>query len=118
MDWSSLADDYDRIRDHIEATIPGFDRYNERVRQPDGFSLPNSNREGRFDTDTGKAKFTVHAIESMGLAADEYLMMTIRSHDQYNTTIYGMDDPANNLVISNATTVQKFESNNSSVHVV
>ncbi|MCH8218042.1 MAG: FdhF/YdeP family oxidoreductase [Planctomycetes bacterium] len=92
VDWLHLVGDYDRIRDHIEATIPGFDRYNERVRQPDGFTLPNCNREGRFDTDTGKAKFTVHAIESMGLAADEYLMMTIRSHDQYNTTIYGMDD--------------------------
>ena len=92
LDWPSLADDYDRIRDHIEATIPGFEGYNERVREPDGFYLPNANREGRFATDTGKAKFTVHAIEESRLAADEYLMMTIRSHDQYNTTIYGMDD--------------------------
>ena len=90
--WEELVDNYDRIRERIERVIPGFERYNARVREPGGFMLPNPVREGRFETDTGRAKFTVHPIPSHELAEGELLMMTIRSHDQYNTTVYGLDD--------------------------
>ncbi|MFW5967824.1 MAG: FdhF/YdeP family oxidoreductase, partial [Persicimonas sp.] len=60
VDWQAMVADYDRIRDAIEAVIDGFDDYNERVRKPGGFALPNPAREGRFETATGKANFTVH----------------------------------------------------------
>lgn len=92
FDWNKLADDYDAIRDLIERTIPGFDRYNERVRKSGGFYLPNSAREGSFKTPSQKAVFTLNAPAQHTLQAGEFLMMTIRSHDQYNTTIYGMND--------------------------
>jgi molybdopterin-dependent oxidoreductase alpha subunit len=92
LNWSSLVADYDVIRDEIEATIPGFENYNVRVRNPGGFYLPNAARDCRFNTSTGKARFTVHPIPDGGLEPGQYLMMTMRSHDQYNTTIYGLDD--------------------------
>jgi molybdopterin-dependent oxidoreductase alpha subunit len=92
IDWEGFADDYDRIRDAIEACIPGFDDYNERVRKPGGFVLPNGPRDGVFPTETGRARFTVHPIPRHELPPGGFLMMTIRSHDQYNTTIYGLDD--------------------------
>jgi molybdopterin-dependent oxidoreductase alpha subunit len=90
--WQALASNYDNIRAAIERTIPGFENYNARVRQPGGFYLPNGPREGRFPTPSAKAHFTVHPIPSHELQADELVMMTIRSHDQFNTTIYGLDD--------------------------
>lgn len=92
IDFLALASDYDRIRDLIERAIPGFDDYNRRVRSEHGFSLPNGARERRWATDSGKAEFTVHAVPAWRLADDELLMMTIRTHDQYNTTIYDLDD--------------------------
>lgn len=90
--WSNLADNYDRIRDKIEACVAGFDDYNRRVRDDNGFALPNAAREGKFDTSDGKAHFTVHPIPSHDLDDDELMMMTLRSHDQYNTTIYSAND--------------------------
>ena len=90
--WEALAKDYDLIRDLIEATIPGFDNYNKRVRNSGGFYLPNGAREGDFKTKTGKALFTVNPVEDLTVKEDELIMMTIRSHDQFNTTIYGNDD--------------------------
>jgi molybdopterin-dependent oxidoreductase alpha subunit len=92
VDWEGLVADYDRIRDCIERVIPGFEDYNRRVRAPAGFYLPNLARERQFKTDTGKANFTVHEIPHHPLEPGQYLMMTIRSHDQFNTTIYGLDD--------------------------
>ncbi len=92
VDWDWLIEDYDRIRDLIERTIPGFERYNERVREKAGFYLPNGAREGVFHTSDKKAHFTVHPIPVHRLEKGQYIMMTIRSHDQYNTTIYGLDD--------------------------
>jgi molybdopterin-dependent oxidoreductase alpha subunit len=92
IDWQSLASDYDRIRDHIARVVPGFDDYNTRVRQPGGFHLPNAVRERVFNTTSGRAMFTVHGLPEIKLEADQFLMMTIRSHDQFNTTIYGLDD--------------------------
>jgi molybdopterin-dependent oxidoreductase alpha subunit len=90
--WAWLAEDYDRIRDLIAQVVSGAESYNERVRKPGGFYLPNGPREGKFTTPSGKARFTVHALPQRKLNKGELLMMTVRSHDQYNTTIYGLDD--------------------------
>jgi len=92
VDWQKYIGNYDLIRDDIERTIKGFDQYNQRVREPGGFYLPNCNREGRFDTLTSKAHFNIAHASVFPLKDDELLMMTIRSHDQFNTTIYGLDD--------------------------
>ena len=92
VNWDKYLQHYDHIRDDIEKTIPGFEKYNERVRVPGGFYLPNCNREGSFDTESGKACFNVAFSKSNKLADDELQMMTIRSHDQFNTTIYGLND--------------------------
>ncbi|MEM1219922.1 MAG: FdhF/YdeP family oxidoreductase [Bacteroidota bacterium] len=92
VDWDALISDYDRIRDLIEKVIPGFENYNERLREPGGFYLPNGARIRQFNTPSGKAKFTVNRLSEITIPDGEYLMMTLRSHDQYNTTIYGLDD--------------------------
>ena len=92
VNWRHYMQHYDYIREDIEKVIPGFNNYNTRVRHPGGFYLPNNAREGRFNTTTGKANFNVANVTVQQLAADEYMMMTIRSHDQFNTTIYGLDD--------------------------
>ena len=95
VDWQGLVADYDRIRDAIEQTIPGFDDYNARIRQPGGFRMPLSATERVWNTPSGKAEFFVFdGLESnRSVAGDDVLrLVTIRSHDQYNTTIYGMDD--------------------------
>ncbi|MEK6280253.1 MAG: FdhF/YdeP family oxidoreductase [Acidobacteriota bacterium] len=92
VDWSALVADYDRIRDHIERVVPGFDDYNVRVRRPGGFHLPSAPRERIFKTPSGRAVFTSHDLPKHDLKADQFLMMTIRSHDQFNTSIYGLDD--------------------------
>ena len=91
-DWDGLVANYDRIRDSIERVVPGFERFNQRVRQPGGFELPNPIRDRVFATPTGKAHFTVNALPHLRLEPGQFLMMTIRSHDQYNTTIYGLED--------------------------
>jgi molybdopterin-dependent oxidoreductase alpha subunit len=90
--WLEMAGDYDRVRDAIAEVVPGFEAYNRRVRRENGFVLPNGARDREFDTSDGKAHFTVHPIPETELGDDEFLMMTIRSHDQYNTTIYSHDD--------------------------
>ncbi len=92
VDWDSLLADYDRIRDHIEHVVPDFENYNERARQPGGFYLPNPIRTLEFKTKDGLAHFTVHPLPQINLQPGEFLMMTMRSHDQFNTTIYGLDD--------------------------
>ncbi len=92
LDWDALIADYDQIRELIAQVIPGFDDYNTRVRKPEGFYLPNGPRVGRFTTPTGRAHFSVNKYHRWQLANDQYLMITIRSHDQFNTTIYGLDD--------------------------
>ncbi len=92
VDWEQMTANYDHIRDAIEQVIPGFDNYNERVREPGGFYLPNGARKGTFNTKSGKAHFTINKITQHNLQQGEYLMLTNRSHDQYNTTIYGLDD--------------------------
>jgi len=92
VNWEYLVADYDRIREKVERVIPGFTDYNVRVRKPGGFYLPNGPREGKFTNPQKKAQFTVHPMTNHRLGKGEFLMMTIRTHDQYNTTIYGLDD--------------------------
>jgi molybdopterin-dependent oxidoreductase alpha subunit len=93
IDWTAFASNYDLIRSKIEATIPGFENYNTRVRIKGGFYLPNSARENNFSpTASGKANFTINKPSDLKLESNKFIMMTIRTHDQYNTTIYGLDD--------------------------
>jgi len=90
--WAALVEDYDLIRERIQRVIPGFEDYNQRLRQPGGFYLPNGARERNFQTSDGRAHFSTLALTGLAPAADQFLLTTIRSHDQYNTTIYGLDD--------------------------
>lgn len=90
--WGELVEDYDRIRERIERVIPGFADYNRRIRTPAGFVLPSGARERRFETPSGRAHFTRHDLPELAVAAGRLRLTTIRSHDQFNTTIYGLDD--------------------------
>lgn len=90
--WEAMAQNYDATRDKIERVIPGFENFNARAKTPDGFYLPNAAKERVWNTANGKANFFTAPIVEWKLAPDQLLMMTIRSHDQYNTTIYGLDD--------------------------
>lgn len=94
VDWQRYADSYDAVRDDIEKCIPGFENYNTRVRQKGGFYLPNAARDGDFITAEfgNRAPFTLTGLPETTLAHDEYMMATTRTHDQFNTTIYGLDD--------------------------
>jgi anaerobic selenocysteine-containing dehydrogenase len=92
IDWSRYENHYDVIREDIAKTIAGFDKYNEQVRKLGGFYLPNAARYGEYKTLSGKAHFTSSQATDHALADNEYMMMTIRSHDQFNTTIYGLND--------------------------
>ena len=100
IDWMWYAQDYARIRDAIEAVIDGFEHYNERVAVPGGFHLTPAACNRVWETPSGKAQFLVHRIDRdspIHRAREEHgdrlmVMMTTRSHDQYNTTIYGLDD--------------------------
>ncbi|ABK75929.1 FdhF/YdeP family oxidoreductase [Mycolicibacterium smegmatis] len=91
--WETFASDYDTIRDAIAAVVPGCTDYNTRVRRSDGFQLPHPPRDSReFPTHTGKANFSVYPLEWVPVPEGRLVLQTLRSHDQYNTTIYGLDD--------------------------
>ncbi|MET9153166.1 FdhF/YdeP family oxidoreductase [Streptomyces griseoflavus] len=91
--WEEFERDYAAIRDRIARVIPGFEDFNARVARPGGFALPHAPRdERRFPTATGKANFTAAPVEYPKLPEGRLLLQTLRSHDQYNTTIYGLDD--------------------------
>ncbi|MBY8876646.1 FdhF/YdeP family oxidoreductase [Actinacidiphila acidipaludis] len=91
--WADFENDYDLIRDRIARVVPGFDDFNTRVRHPGGFTLPHAPRDTRtFPTATGKANFTAAPLEYPTVPEGRLLLQTLRSHDQYNTTIYGLDD--------------------------
>jgi molybdopterin-dependent oxidoreductase alpha subunit len=93
IDWDALAADYDVIRDRIEAVIPGFTDFNRRIDQPGGFVLPHAPRDQRrFPTPSGRAHLTVNHFDPVVVPEGRLLLQTLRSHDQYNTTIYGLDD--------------------------
>ncbi|MEV3929679.1 FdhF/YdeP family oxidoreductase [Streptomyces sp. NPDC049944] len=91
--WEEFEKDYGTIRDRIARVVPGFEDFNTRVARPGGFTLPHAPRdERRFPTTTGKANFTAAPVEYPALPEGRLLLQTLRSHDQYNTTIYGLDD--------------------------
>ncbi|MCY1650986.1 MULTISPECIES: FdhF/YdeP family oxidoreductase [Streptomyces] len=91
--WEDFEKDYGTIRDRISRVVPGFEDFNARVARPGGFTLPHAPRdERRFPTATGKANFTAAPVEYPELPEGRLLLQTLRSHDQYNTTIYGLDD--------------------------
>lgn len=94
VNWQRFHDSYDAVRDDIEQCIPGFKDYNVRVRQKGGFYLPNAARDEQIFSKElgGRAPFTLTEIPDNTLAPDEYMMATTRTHDQFNTTIYGLDD--------------------------
>ena len=93
LNWLQLTDNYDHIRNLMEKSLDGFEDYNLRIRNPNGFSLPNPPRDSQsFATDNGKAHFTTNKLPDVSIDDDKYVMMTIRSHDQYNTTIYDLHD--------------------------
>ncbi len=89
--WAELAADYDTIRERIARVVPGFADFNTRVRTPDGFQLPNAGRDRTFGPG-GRARFSIATPPDLALPPGRLRMMTIRSHDQYNTTVYGLDD--------------------------
>lgn len=90
--WQAMRANYDLIRERIERVVPGFEHYNKRLRQQGGFYLPNGPREGHFPTPTGKAILTVAVIPQEDKAPEELYLMTIRSHDQFNTVVYSYAD--------------------------
>ncbi|MGL6235411.1 MAG: FdhF/YdeP family oxidoreductase [Segniliparus sp.] len=91
--WEAFREDYDRIRDAISRVVPGFEDFNERVREKDGFPLPHPPRDAReFHTTTGKANFFANPLEWTPVPHGRLVLQTLRSHDQFNTTIYGLSD--------------------------
>jgi len=93
VDWAAMARDYAVIRGHIEAVVPGFEHYEDRIDRPGGFVLPHPPRDRReFPTATGRARLTTNTFVAEVVPAGRLLLQTLRSHDQYNTTIYGLDD--------------------------
>jgi anaerobic selenocysteine-containing dehydrogenase len=94
IDWDHYATSYDEIRNLIAEFIPGFEDYNKKVRVPGGFYLPNSARDGKFRTELygDKMPFSITGLPENIMDLDEYMMSSVRSHDQFNTTIYGLED--------------------------
>ncbi|MFC5287453.1 FdhF/YdeP family oxidoreductase [Actinokineospora guangxiensis] len=92
--WEEFTADYDRVRESISRVVPGCEDYNARVRTPDGFVLPHAPRDAREfrGTESGKALFTANTLTVLSVPPGRLLLQTLRSHDQYNTTIYGLDD--------------------------
>jgi molybdopterin-dependent oxidoreductase alpha subunit len=93
VDWAGMRADYALIREHIARVVPGFEDFNARLQQPGGFPLPHPPRDRReFPTATGKARFAVNPLSVLEVPPGHLLLQTVRSHDQFNTTIYGLDD--------------------------
>lgn len=115
INWEELVTDYDKIRDLIAKAIKGFENYNERLKNDNGFELPNGARNGEFNTPSKKAQFTINKLAEPIPEGHDFTMMTIRSHDQFNTTIYGMDDryrgifSGRNVVFMNAKDMERYD---------
>jgi molybdopterin-dependent oxidoreductase alpha subunit len=92
VDWLWLIEDYDRIRDVIERVVPGFESFNERVRKPGGFYLPSTARDLQWPVPGGRAIFFTHPLNCVQTSHGQLLLQTMRSHDQFNTTVYGLND--------------------------
>jgi len=92
-DWAGFEKNYDLIRDHISHVVAGCEDYNRKIRQEGGFVLPHGPRDSRtFNTPTGKAMLTVNELEHVERPAGTLILQSMRSHDQFNTTIYGHND--------------------------
>ena len=92
VDWDELGSNYDRLRDRISRVVPGFENFNERVRQEGGFTLRNPARDLTWRTKSGKANFATHHLAIVEPGPGQLILQTFRSHDQFNTTIYGLND--------------------------
>nr|WP_274637995.1 FdhF/YdeP family oxidoreductase [Microbacterium bovistercoris] len=93
VDWAGFEHDYDRIREHISHVVPGCEDYNAKIRHEGGFVLPHGPRDSRtFPTATGKAMFTVNRLDVVDCPPGRLLLQTVRAHDQFNTTIYSLND--------------------------
>jgi molybdopterin-dependent oxidoreductase alpha subunit len=93
INWAGFEANYDTIRDHIEHVVKGFDSFNERLKRDNGFILPNGPRDSRtFNTPTGKAMMTVNELEYIKCPPGRLLLQSMRAHDQFNTSIYSLDD--------------------------
>ena len=91
ISWLEMGEDYSAIRRHITNVVPGFEDYEARVAEPGGFTLPRPPHDSRtFKTSTGKARFTVNEVSAVAVPEGHLLLQTIRSHDQFNTTVYGL----------------------------
>ena len=93
LGWRAMASDYRVIRRHIEHVVPGFENFEERVATPGGFVLPRGPHDSRtFDTATGNARFTRNPLDAIEVPEGHLILQTVRSHDQFNTTVYGLND--------------------------
>ena len=90
--WKQMGEDYNLIREKISQTIPGFQNFNERILKPGGFYLGNSAARREWYTKSRKPNFMTAPLPNLKLAPNQFCLRTIRSHDQYNTTIYGLND--------------------------
>lgn len=90
--WKSFEADYDLIRERISRVVPGFEDFNRRVREPGGFRLPNPVNEHRYPTPSGKAVFTRNTFDRLEAPKGHLVLQTMRSHDQWNTVPYALDD--------------------------
>jgi anaerobic selenocysteine-containing dehydrogenase len=91
--WTAMSDEYAVIRRHISRVIDGFENFEERVLEPGGFMLPRGPHDSRtFNTATGKARFTVNEPDAIEVPEGHLVLQTLRSHDQFNTTVYRLDD--------------------------
>jgi molybdopterin-dependent oxidoreductase alpha subunit len=91
--WGAMKSDYTLIRRHIEHVVSGFEDFEVRVAEPGGFMLARGPHDSRtFDTATGKARFTLNELDAIEVPEGHLLLQTMRSHDQFNTTVYGLDD--------------------------
>ncbi|WP_031496527.1 FdhF/YdeP family oxidoreductase [Bryobacter aggregatus] len=91
VDWSAYANDFELLRERIACIIPGFQNFNERLKEG-GFYAPVPPKERKFPTRSGKAEFTRHNIEPLPVEPGQLVMMTVRSHDQFNTVVYDEND--------------------------
>lgn len=93
IDWEGMGDNYNLIRDKIAEVFPDFYDFNQRIQQPGGFHLPNAAAQRKWNTPSGKAQFVISSIEEDdGIETNYFILNTVRSHDQYNTTVYGYND--------------------------
>jgi molybdopterin-dependent oxidoreductase alpha subunit len=91
--WEEFTADYASVRARISRVVPGFDDFEARVAEPGGFVLPHPPRDSRrFPTASGRAEFTTNRLEVLRVPPGRLLLQTVRSHDQFNTTVYGLDD--------------------------